>query len=77
MAFKGMPNYTGTEPSYNALRHTGATGGTSAAGTRHLGTRHPPIRGLWPKTAGTLTGSGVPSGSLWARRSSGQLWPRR
>lgn len=82
MAFKGMPAYSGTSPTYDAVRPNGTPGSTSSAGTRHLGSRHPPVRSLWPRTAGTFTGSGIPSGTLWnllqssPRPFSGQLWPR-
>jgi hypothetical protein len=82
MPNRGMTGYTGgVGPTYGARRADGTTGGPLSAGNRHLGTRHPPVRSIWPKTAGTTVGSGTPGGSLWGliagRPSSGQLWPRR
>lgn len=82
MANRGMPTYTGVGPSYGGRRIDGATGATIAAGNQHLGCRHPPVRGLHPRTAGLIAGQGVPTGSVWeqigrkGRSATGQMWPR-
>lgn len=85
MPNRGLTGYTGgTGPTYGARRPDGTTGGPVAAGNQHLGTRHPPVRGVYPRTAGTLVGSGIPTGSVWPlvgtgstpRPTTGQLWPR-